>query len=121
MISVNATLKWNEKAKINLQKAPEKVMRQVARDTIDETRSAKVTAYRTGKTQRSMGEQGVQGNFETGFYIGNFTDYACYVYPRQAGEHWHWTNPSTQTRWFEYIWKTKGAGIIDRAIKECKL
>ena len=117
-MSVEATLKWDEKTKINLQKAPEKVMRQIARDTIDETRSAKVTAYRTGKTQRSMGEQGVQGNMDTGFYIGNFTDYASYVYVKSGV---NWTNPNTQTRWFEYIWKTKGAGIIDRAIKECNI
>lgn len=118
MISVNATFKWNQKAKINLQKAPEKVMRSIARQTLDLTGSSKVTAYRHGDTERSMYTEGVQGNYESGFYIGNFTDYAMYVYPKANV---HWTNPNTKTRWFEYIWKTKGSGIIDRAIKENKL
>jgi hypothetical protein len=118
MMSVDATLKWNEKARINLQQAPEKVMRSIARQTLDYTGSSKVTAYDTGKTERSMYAQGVQGDMDTGFYIGNFTDYAMYVYPKSNVA---WTNPNTQTRWFEFIWRTKGTGIIDRAIKECKL
>lgn len=118
MMSVEATLKWDEKTKINLQKAPEKVMRSIARQTIDITGSSKVTAYDTGKTERSMYAQGVQGDMASGFYIGNFTDYASYVYVKSGV---NWTNPNTQTRWFEYIWKTKGAGIIDRAIKECNI
>lgn len=130
MISVNATLKWNEKTRINLQKAPEKVMRSVARQTIDITSSSKVVAnssgaryklplgHRSGETERSMKTEGVQGDMSSGFYIGNFTSYASYVYVKSGV---NWTNPNTQTRWFEYIWKTKGAGIIDRAIKECNI
>lgn len=133
MMSVEATLKWNEKTRINLQQAPEKVMRMIARDTLDETKSAKVMpnssratykkppGHRSGALEMSAYENGVQGNMDTGFYIGNFTDYAMYVYPRQAGSHWHWTNPNTKTKWFEHIWTTKGSGIIDRAIKECKI
>lgn len=118
MMSVEATLKWNEKTRINLQQAPEKVMRMIARQTLDLTGSSKVTAYKTGKTERSMFEKGVQGDMSTGLYIGNFTDYAMYVYPKSNV---HWTNPNTKTKWFEHIWTTKGSGIIDRAIKECKI
>ena len=93
-------------------------MRSIARQTLDMTGSMKVTAYKSGKTERSMYTQGVQGDFEKGFYIGNFTDYATYVYPKSNV---HWSNPHTQTRWFEYVWKTKGPGIIDRAIRENKI
>lgn len=130
MMSVEATLKWNEKTRINLQQAPEKVMRMIARDTLDETKSAKVMpnssratyrippGHRSGELEMSAYENGVQGDFETGFYIGNFTDYAMYVYPKSNV---HWTNPNTKTKWFEHIWTTKGSGIIDRAIKECKI
>jgi len=41
-----------------------------------------------------------------------------YVYPKSNV---HWTNPNTKTKWFEHIWTTKGSGIIDRAVKECKI
>ena len=129
-MKVEATFKWNEKARINLQKAPEKIMRSIARQTLDYTGTQNLVAdstgapYRlpaghsSGATKRTMYSEGVQGSYETGFYIGNFTDYAMYVYPRTGVT---WTNPNTHTRWFEFIWQTKGAGIIDRAIKECKL
>lgn len=130
MMSVEATLKWNEKTRINLQQAPEKVMRMIARQTLDLTGSSKVVAnssgaryklppgHRSGDTERSMFEKGVQGDMSTGLYIGNFTDYAMYVYPKSNV---HWTNPNTKTKWFEHIWTTKGSGIIDRAVKECKI
>lgn len=118
MMSVSATFRWNEKTRILLQNAPEKVVRSIARQTLDLTGSSKVTAYKTGKTERSMYTQGVQGDFEKGFYIGNFTDYAMYVYPKSGV---HWTNPNTKTKWFEHIWQKHGTGIIDTAIKENKI
>lgn len=118
MMSIEATFKWNEKTRINLQRAPEKIMRAIARQTLDLTGSSKVTAYNTGKTERSMYTQGVQGDYESGFYIGNFTDYASYVYPKSNV---HWTNPNTKTKWFEYIWEKHGSGIIDTAVKENKI
>lgn len=132
MIQASATFKWNEKARINLQKAPEKVMRSIARQTLDYTRSDKVVAnsehhkyklppgHRSGTLERSMGkgDSGVKGDFNTGFYIGNFTDYASYVYPMEGVS---WSNPNTKTKWFEYVWDTKGVGIINNAIKECKI
>lgn len=118
MISISATMKWGPRTQIALQEAPEKVLRAIARQTLDLTGSSKVTAYKTGKTERSMYDKGVQGDFEKGLYIGNFTDYAMYVYPRTNV---HWTNPNTKTKWFEHIWTTKGPGIISNAIKECKI
>lgn len=119
MISVSATFKWNDKTKILLNQAPEKILRQIARQTLDYTGSSKVTAYDTGKTEQSMYAQGVQGDFETGLYIGNFTDYAEYVYePRRKVT---WTNPNTQPKWFEYIWNRYGKGIIDNAVKVNKI
>ena len=118
MISINATLKWNEKTKINLQKAPEKIMYQIARETLDLTGSSKVTAYDTGKTEQSMYKEGVKGDFNSGYYIGNFTDYASYVYYKSGV---NWTNPNTKTKWFEYIWKKHGNSIINNAIKEYKI
>ena len=45
MISINATFKWNDRTKIMLSQAPEKILRQIARQTLDFTGSTKVTAY----------------------------------------------------------------------------
>ena len=119
MISVNATFKWNERTRINLEKAPEKIMRSIARQTLDLTGSSKVTAYDTGKTEGSMYTHGVQGDMNSGLYIGNFTDYAEYVYePRRKV---HWTNPHTKPKWFEYTWKAHHSTIINTAIKENKI
>lgn len=118
MINVSASFQWNDKTKIALSQAPEKIMRQIARQTLDYTGSTKVTAYDTGKTERSMFSQGVQGDYDRGFYIGNFTDYAQYPY-NMSGV--NWTNPATQSKWFEYIWEKYGKGIIDNACKVNKL
>lgn len=118
MISTSATFKWNEKTKIMLQEAPEKILRQVARQTLDYTGSSKVTAYNTGKTEQSMYSHGVQGDYNTGLYIGNFTDYASIVYVKTNVT---WTNPNTKTRWFEYIWEKYGKGIIENACRVNKL
>lgn len=114
----SATFKWNEKTKIMLQEAPEKILRQVARQTLDYTGSNKVTAYNTGKTEQSMYSHGVQGDYNTGLYIGNFTDYASYVYPKTNVT---WTNPNTKTKWFEYIWEKYGKGILENACKVNKI
>lgn len=118
MISVSASFKWNDKTKIALEQAPEKIMRQIARQTLDYTGSTKVTAYETGKTERSMFEHGVQGDMDNGLYIGNFTDYAAYPYYMEDVT---WTNPGTQTKWFEFVWEKYGKGIIDNACKVNKL
>lgn len=118
MIKVNASFKWNAKTKFMLSKAPEKILRQIARQTLDYTGSSKVTAYRTGKTEQSMYSQGVQGDFKTGLYIGNFTDYADKVYVKQGV---HWTNPNTKTRWFEYVWNKYGKGITENACRVNKI
>lgn len=119
MMQVSATFKWNEKTKILLKNAPEKILRQIARQTLDYTGSSKVTAYDTGKTERSMYAHGVQGDMNNGLYIGNFTDYAMYVYdPRKSLT---WSNPNTQPKWFEFIWTKYGKGIINNACKVNKL
>ena len=115
MMQVSASFNWNDKTKMKLDNASEIILRAIARQTLDYTGSSKVTAYNTGKTEQTMFSEGVQGDVNSGFYIGNFTDYASYVYPKTNVV---WTNPNTQTRWFEYIWKKYGKGITDNSIKE---
>lgn len=117
-MQVSATFKWNDKTKLMLEQAPEKIMRMIARQTLDYTGSNKVTAYLTGKTEQSMYTHGVQGDYNTGLYIGNFTDYAEIVYNKTGV---NWTNPNTQPKWFEFIWTKYGKGITDNACKVNKI
>lgn len=117
-MTIDASFEWNKHTKKLLEEAPEKMLRQVARMTLDLTGSSKVTAYNTGKTEQSMYTAGVAGNMNSGFYIGNFTNYASYVYPKHNV---HWTNPNTQPKWFEYIWERNGQMITDTAIRDYKL
>lgn len=126
-MQVSASFKWNDKTKMKLNNASEIILRAIARQTLDYTGSSKVVAnssgasyklpagHSSGKTEQTMFSEGVQGNKEQGFYIGNFTDYASYVYPKTNVV---WTNPNTQTRWFEYIWRKYGTGITNNSIKE---
>ena len=118
MISASATFKWNDKTKIMLQQAPEKILKQIARQTLDYTGSTKFTAYNTGKTEQSMYSHGVEGNFKQGFYIGDFTDYAAYVYQKHGV---NWTNPNTKPKWFEHTWQKYGKGIVENAVRSYKL
>lgn len=130
MISVSATFNWNDKTKILLSQAPEKILRQIARQTLDFTADTHVIAnsngapyrlpagHKSGETQSSTIRGGVKGDYATGFYIGSFTDYAKYVYGREGVV---WTNPNTQSKWFEYTWDKYGKGIIDNACKVNKL
>lgn len=128
MMSVSATFKWNEKTKRQLEQAPEKIMRMIARETMDKSKpfvpSSEGASYtlpighRSGQTERSMFEKGVQGDFKSGFYIGNFTKYASYVYPMKGV---NWTKATTQTKWFEYTWTKYGKGIFNNAVKANKL
>ena len=130
MISVSASFEWNDKTKIMLQQAPEKIVKQIARQTLDFTRSEHVVAnsknapykiprgHSSGLLERSTINGGVKGDYQTGFYIGSFTDYASYVYEREGV---HWTNPNTKTKWFEYIWDKYGKGVLENACKVNKL
>lgn len=130
MIEVSASFEWNDKTKKLLKEAPEKMLRQIARQTLDYTGSTKVVAnssgaryklppgHRSGETEQSMYSQGVQGDYENGFYIGNFTSYASYVYVK---ENVNWTNPNTKTKWFEFTWEKYGKGITDNAVKVNKI
>lgn len=126
MIQVDASFKWNTSTYNKLQKAPDKIMQTIARITLDYTGSKKVVAnstgasyelpagHNSGQTERSMYIGGVSGDLQTGYYIGNWTDYASYVYPKTGV---NWTNPNTQTKWFEFIWEKYGTGITNNAIK----
>jgi hypothetical protein len=92
-------------------------IRARVRQTNDKTKIANAITMKVGEGEAVDISSGAKFK-DTQFYIGNFTDYASYVYPK---ENVAWTNPNTKTKWFEYIWTKYGKGIIDNAIAVNKL
>lgn len=111
---MNPEIHYNTKTFKLLMNVSDSVVYAVARQTLDMVGSSKATAYRSGETQRSMYSRGVQADAQ-GYYIGNFTNYASYVY--QMGNGTHWTNEQTQPQWFDAIWKQYGDMIIDNCVR----
>lgn len=118
MIRTKAELHWNENTKRLLTQAPDKMMYAIARRTLDEVGSSKITPYDTGRMERSMYSSGVKKDGQ-GYYIGNFTDYATYVYDYGNGT--NWSRPTTEPQWFDYYWNLRGAGITDECVREYRL
>ena len=118
MIRTKAELHWNENTKRLLKQAPDKMMYAIARRTLDEVGSSKITPYDTGRMERSMYSSGVKQDSQ-GYYIGNFTDYATYVYDDGNGT--NWSRGTTEPQWFDYYWKLRGAGITDECVREYRL
>ena len=118
MIRSKAELHWNENTKRLLTQAPDKMMYAIARRTLDEVGSSKITPYDTGRMERSMYSSGVKKDGQ-GYYIGNFTDYATYVYDYGNGT--NWSRATTEPQWFDYYWKLRGAGITDECVREYRL
>ena len=136
MIRTKAELHWNENTKRLLTQAPDKMMYAIARRTLDEVGSSKITPYDTGRMERSMYSSGVKKDGQ-GYYIGNFTDYASIVYSMGNSTSWssstkqgsttitygygqstNWSRPTTEPQWFDYYWNLRGAGITDECVRE---
>lgn len=108
-----------------INEVSDKVMYAIATQTLSKVISSKATPYgkdtkghRGGEMQRSMTEMGVREDAR-GYVIGNYTNYAQYVYKMGAGT--NWTNPLTQPQWLDYIWDTQGQTIVNNCVKEYKL
>lgn len=112
-MSSDVTIKFNKNTIQKLYEANDKVVYAIARQTLDRVGEAEATAYKTGATQRSMFARGVQADSE-GYYIGDFTSYAIYVYKLKKA---NWTNPRTRPQWFHTIWQEQGDLITENCIR----
>lgn len=102
-----------------IDEVSDKVMYAIARETMSRVMSSKATPHgKTGDLESSMTEMGVRQDAR-GYVIGNYTEYATYVY--KMGAKTHWTNPLTKPQWLDYIWDTQGQTIVNNCVKEYKL
>ena len=117
-MKVSATFEWNKTIKKKIEQMPDRMMYAIARTTLDNVGAMQVTPYLSGRTEQSMFYRGVQKD-ANGYYIGNFTDYASYVYKMPQST--NWTRPSTKAQWFETVWNQKGEAITNECIARYKL
>jgi hypothetical protein len=68
--------------------------------------------------RRSSITAGVKGS-NANYYIGSYTSYASHVW--NFPDDTHWTTPGTNNRWYERVWKEKGALIQKNAVERNKL
>ena len=66
-------------------------------------------------TMFSNGVKGSNGDYS----IGNFTNYAGYVYafPQSV----NWTNPLSKAQWFETFWKSQGKSVLENVVARYKI
>lgn len=115
---MRVTIKINKQTIKKLEDAPDVIMYAIARQTLDKVGSSKITPYKTGKMEMTMYQNGVigsNGNYE----IGNYTNYASYVYSKPQST--NWTNPLSKAQWFDTFWKSNGNSITENVVARYKL
>lgn len=117
-MKVYATFKWEKANKRKIEDMPDKTVYAIARMTLDKVGSMQITPYKTGKMERTMYSAGVQKN-EYGYYIGDFTDYASYVF--NMPQRTNWTRGTSRAHWFKDLWNKQGESITNECIARYRL
>ena len=114
----SVVVKINEKTIQELKNMPDRITYAVARLTLDRVGSAKITPHKAGKMEMTMFSSGVKGS-NGNYSIGNYTNYAGYVYafPQSV----NWTNPMSKAQWFETFWKSQGKSVLDNVVARYKI
>ena len=112
---MSVEIKYNKTTMNKLKMLPDKIVYEIARQTLDRVGSMKITPYRTGRMERTMFTKGVTREISGVYTIGNYTSYAQYVYAMPQNT--KWTNPSSKAKWFDYFWRTQGKNVTDSVVK----
>ena len=105
----------NKHLKKEFEKHIGNILYDVARQCLDSSYS--ITPRTTGKMANTSMAKGVQTASYNDKYIGNYTDYAIYVWKMNA-DRTNWTTPGTTSKWFENTMKSKGATFILNAVSK---
>lgn len=118
-------LKWNRQTKKLLETLPDKIVQEIALETLNLTApiipmsSALERNLTRGRLRRETVASGVQKNGKT-YYLESPTYYANYVYNFNDSTT-NWSTPDTHSKWFERTWQKQGKLITDRTIERNKL
>lgn len=117
-MEVSVKLVPNTKTQAGLKVIPDRVMRQVARETLDRaypiipmSPPGAKTRGQLRKTSMAGGVRGSNGNY----YIGSYTSYASYVWNMEGV---NWTTPGTDGKWYTRTLKRHGQTITQNAINK---
>ena len=115
---VSVDIRPNIKVMSGLKVIPDRVMRQVARETLDRaypiipmSPPGAKTRGQLRKTSMAGGIRGSNGNY----YIGSYTSYAKYVWKMHDV---NWTTPGTDGQWYARAIQRHGQTIINNAINK---
>ena len=118
-------LKWNKQTKRLLENTPDKIVQNIAFETLNLTApiipmsSALERNLTRGRLRRETVAACVKksGNY---YYLESPTFYANYVYNFNDATT-NWSTPDTHSHWFDLTWEKQGKLITDRVIERNKL
>lgn len=116
---MSVEIKYNKTTMNKLKMLPDKIVYEIARQTLDRVGSMKITPYRTGRMERTMFSEGVKKTSSGVYTIGNYIGYAQYVYAMPQNT--KWTNPNSKAKWFDYFWRTQGKNVFESVVKRNKI
>jgi hypothetical protein len=114
-MEVNYEFQWNPKVKSGLNRIPDDILYEMARQTLDRSYplipKSNIKNH-AGTLRRSSISGGVRGS-SGDYYIGSYTAYASSVWKMTNV---NWTTPGTHNKWFARTLDRYGKTIIDSAI-----
>lgn len=113
---VEAKVRFIRKNQEKLKKAPDKIMYTIASMTLDASYTS--IPKDSGDTRKTTKAAGVRKASNGNYMIGSYTDYAKYPYTiEDRVSIVNWTEPGTESHWFEHVWKRKSQRIKKEAIR----
>jgi hypothetical protein len=116
-MEVSYEFQWNDKVRLGLDKIPDDILYEVARQTLDRSYALIPKSNlknHAGTLRRSSISGGVRGS-SGDYYIGSYTTYASSVWKMTNV---NWTTPGTNNKWFARTLDRYGTTIIDSAINK---
>lgn len=118
-MNVSYEFKWNPKTKKGLERIPDDILYEIAKQTLDYATPhipKSVGKKTSGQLRTSSVAGGVRGS-NGDFYIGSYTGYASRVWKFNDSTT-NWSTPDTHSQWYAYALKKYGRTIIDIAINK---
>lgn len=109
--SISVSVNLNNSAMQILKNFPDKVIKQIARQTLDQ--SYQTIPRDRGNLRTSSKAYGVKGG-NGDYTIGSTTSYAKYVWNMNPNS--NWTTPGTTSQWYINYFKKKGKSIVANAV-----
>lgn len=115
-LGISVDIRPNIKVMAGLKTIPDRVIWNVARNVLDQSRSDGIIPKDTGKLRTTSMKGGVQKMSNGSYYIGSYTSYAKYVWKMPNGT--NWSEPGSSSQWYTKTIERHGQTIIHNAINK---